>query len=214
MNKQELINFEKWVVEVFNDGQLKSPVHLSGGNEEQVIDIFKKIKPNDWVFTTYRSHYHCLLKGVSPEWLKEWILDNKSIHVMNKEHKIWTTAIVGGQLSIALGTAMAIKLKNINDHVWVFLGDMTATTGQFWEVWNYAYNHNLPMTFVIEDNNLSTDTPTREVWNRETFWFESPSMVNKKIIHYKYERVYPHYGTGKFVAKIWEGVDETKQKGF
>src|SRR3990167_6230233 len=111
MNKEELIAFEKWTENTFNDGQLKSPVHLRGGNEEQLIEIFKEIKPNDWVVTTYRSHYHALLKGVPEQRLKDWILDNKSIHFMDSEYKIFSSAIVGGTLPIALGAAMAIKNK-------------------------------------------------------------------------------------------------------
>ena len=112
MEKEELIDFESWVVETFNAGKLRSPVHLSGGNEEPVIEVFKQIKSNDWVFSTYRSHYHALLHGIDKEWLKQWILDNKSIHVMNKEHKFWTSAIVGGCLPIALGVALGIKLRS------------------------------------------------------------------------------------------------------
>lgn len=217
VTKEELIQFEKEVVEIFNDGQLKSPVHLSGGNEDEVIEVFKNIKPNDWVFTTYRSHYHALLHGIEKDWLINWIKENKSIHVMNSKHKLWTSAIVGGTLSIAVGTALGLKLQNKEEHIWCFIGDMTATTGQFWECWNYAKNLDLPITFVIEDNGLSTDTPTKEAWGMEQdkeHWYESPTMVRKKILHYRYTRVYPHYGTGKFVAKLWEKTDETKAKGF
>src|SRR3990167_5930593 len=104
--KEELIDFESWVVETYKEGKLRSPVHLSGGNEDVLIALFKDIKEDDWVFSTYRSHYHALLKGVPEEDLKQWILDNKSIHFMNKKHKIFTSAIVGGTLPIALGVAM------------------------------------------------------------------------------------------------------------
>src|SRR3990167_10305391 len=164
--KEELIAFENWTVETFNNGLLKSPVHLSGGNEDQLIEIFKDIKPQDWVFTTYRSHYHALLKGVPEQRLKDWILDNKSIHFMDKEYKVFSSAIVGGTLPIALGVAVEIKRRRdikihhclncqkshdidmdtpaygcdfgaINEfinygknaHVYVFIGDMTASLG-------------------------------------------------------------------------------------
>jgi len=197
MDKQKLIDFEKWCKQTYLDGKLRSPLHLSGGNEEELIAIFKHIKPNDWVFTTYRSHYHALLKGVDPDWLKQWVLDNKSIHVMNKEHKIFTTAIVGGQLSPALGVALAIKLKQvgittITQRVWCFCGDMTAETGTFHEVTKYARRHQLPITFIVEDNGLSTDTPTQEVWGEKD--------GGPNIWRYKYKRTFPHYGVGKFVA--------------
>lgn len=237
MDKQELINFEKEVVELFNDGQLRSPVHLSGGNEDQLIAIFERIKPQDWVFSTYRGHYHALLHGIDKGWLKQWILDNKSIHVMNKEQKFFTSAIVGGPVSIALGTALALNTKKqremkvldelkakgfkiqteIDDTiVWCFVGDMTAHTGIFWECIKYAHFHKLPINFVIEDNGLSTDTPTGITWglDNQSYFNILANLFPGRIVYYKYKRTYPHYGTGKFVAKLWEGVDETKKKGF
>jgi len=192
--KEKLMEFEDWVMNEFNEGNLKSPVHLSRGDEDELIKIFEDIKPNDWVFSNYRSHYHALLKGIDPDWLKQWIKDNKSIHVMNKEHKFFTSAIVGGCLPIALGVAQAIKLKQDNlekdtkealesmegkdwvvdgdvvvepinqPTVWVFVGDMTGHTGMFWECIKYAKFHELPIKFVIADNGLSTDTPTHETW--------------------------------------------------
>lgn len=191
MNREQLMDFEKWCVETYKAGRLRSPLHLSGGNEDFLIALFKDIQPEDWVFTTYRSHYHSLLKGVSPEWLKQWVLQNKSIHVMNKEHKIFTSAIVGGTLSPALGAAFAIKLKQGKNRVWAFCGDMTAETGTFCEVTKYARRQNLPITFIVEDNGLSTDTPTQEVWGTQD--------GGPNIIRYQYKRIYPHYGVGVFV---------------
>src|SRR3990167_5700048 len=243
VTKEELIEFEAEVCQMFNDGKLRSPVHLSGGNEDQVIEIFKQIKPTDWVFSTYRSHYHTLLHGIDKEWLRNWILDNKSIHVMNSEHKFITSAIVGGTLPTALGVAMGINLKNhkfrnnerfveangltsgalngkpvrLDDtHVFVFIGDMTGHTGVFWECINYAHNHKLPITFVIEDNGLSTDTPTAEVWNilNEIYYERLKRIFPKRIIHYKYTRTYPHYGTNVFVKKLWDDLKDVRSKGF
>ena len=230
--KQELIDFENEVVDIFNDGKLKSPIHLSGGNESQLITVFDRIKPTDWVFSTYRGHYHALLHGIEKNWLKEWILDNKSIHVMNSEHRFWTSAIVGGPIPIALGVAIAIKLdwdKPYTDskgkakvrlehrnHVWCFVGDMTAHTGIFWECIKYAHFNDLPLTFVIEDNGLSTDTPTGESWglDNQSYFNILAKIFPGRMVYYKYKRKWPHYGTGKFISKIWEGVDETKSKGF
>jgi len=218
VKKQDLLDFEQWCVDTFTAGKLRSPLHLSGGNEDEVIALFKHIKPQDWVFTTYRSHYHALCKGVPVAWLKQWVLDNKSIHVMNKEHKIFTSAIVGGQLGPALGVALALKLNSeklkkdleeiipkktehmtlkqievtTTQHVWCFCGDMTAETGGFHEVTKYARRNNLPITFIVEDNGLSTDTPTQEVWG------ELDGGPN--IRRYKYNRTMPHYGIGRYVA--------------
>ena len=101
---------------------------------------------------------------------------------MSKEHKVFSSAIVGGCLSIALGAALGVKKKmekgkilGGDPHVWCFIGDMTASLGQFREVYQYAMNHDLPITFVIEDNGLSTDTVTKEAWNQKEDWWSLES---------------------------------------
>ena len=68
--KKELINFENAIAKCFNDGKIRAPVHLYSGNEGFLIKFFKKIKKNDWVFCSWRSHYQCLLKGVPAKKLK------------------------------------------------------------------------------------------------------------------------------------------------
>jgi len=223
MNAKDLTDFETWCIETYHKKMITSPIHLSGSKdghlEEELIKIFKTIKPQDYIFTTYRSHYHALLKGMPKERLQQWILDNKSIHVMDKENKVITTAIVGGHLSQAIGAAMAIKIKHtgalnhkfetekneINTttkqqdmpHVYVFCGDMTASIGVFEDCWNYANRNDLPITFIIEDNGLSTDTPTKHAWGMKDEQFKWESGNLNKIKFIKYQRIHPHYGTGK-----------------
>ena len=69
---------------------------------------------------------------------------------------------------------------------------MTFETGIFHEFYKYSRNFSLPLKFVVEDNDLSTNTPTKFAWNKK-------SSVSKDIIYYKYERLYPHHGTGSWV---------------
>ena len=64
IDKDFLINFENKICTLFNDKRIKSPIHLHSGNEVELIKIFKKIKKG-LIFCSWRSHYHCLLKGVS-----------------------------------------------------------------------------------------------------------------------------------------------------
>ena len=63
ITKKELIDFELDIKKVYESGKIKAPIHLSGNNESELIKIFKKIHKNDWVFSTWRNHYHALLKG-------------------------------------------------------------------------------------------------------------------------------------------------------
>ena len=192
MDKQPLIDFEEQIKELFLNKNIKSPVHLSKGNEEPLIKMFSQIKSQDWVFSTHRSHYHALLKGVSPEWLRNEILENRSIHIFNKEHNFFSSAIVGGNLPIAVGVAMALKRQNSDRWVWAFVGDMAAETGIFHECVKYAMRHDLPISFVIEDNGLSVNSPTQTLWGTE--------QSKGHIIRYTYDRLVPHVGVGKWVT--------------
>jgi TPP-dependent pyruvate/acetoin dehydrogenase alpha subunit len=197
LTKKQLIEFENEIVTLFNAGQIKSPIHLYSNNEDQMIQIFKHIKKDDWVFCNWRSHYQCLLKGIDPKILKNDILAGKSISLCYPEHKIYSSAIVAGNIPIAVGVALDEKLKGTNNHVWCFVGDMTAETGVFNENHKYAVNHDLPITFIIEDNGKSVCTDTRMVWNKRvhTYYSNYEHEVNK-IIYYQYENKYPHAGTG------------------
>lgn len=192
--KQELIDFETKIGDLFNQSKIKAPVHLYYGNENEMINIFDKIKDEDWVFCTWRSHYQCLLKGVPPDTLEKDILDGKSITLCYSNYKIYSSAIVTGNIPIATGTALDIKRKKGTNHVWCFVGDMASETGTFFENWKYSVNHDLPITFVIENNNKSVCTETSKVWNCETLFFENET---RKIIYYEYESKYPHAGSGK-----------------
>ena len=64
---QSLRAYEEKIAELFNKGEIRAPVHLSDGSEDSLIEIFKEVKDEDWIFCSWRSHYQCLLKGVKPE---------------------------------------------------------------------------------------------------------------------------------------------------
>ena len=190
--KKKLIDFELNVKKIYEKGKIKAPIHLSGGNENQLIKIFKKIKRDDWVVSNWRSHYHALLHGISEKKLLREILKGKSMSLNFKKNRFIASSIVGGGIPIGLGIALAIRRKKQKNKVYIFVGDMTFETGIFYECYKYANNHNLPVKFVVEDNGLSTNTPTKKAWK----------IISKKpkgIIHYKYKRQFPHHGTGSWV---------------
>jgi len=175
VNEEDLIAFETEIAGLFEAGKIRAPIHLSDGNELDLINIFENIKPDDWVFSNHRSHYHALLKGIPKDWLRDEIIAGHSITINNAQYRFYSSAIVGGNLPIALGVAMT------GETVWVFCGDMSAETGIFHECMKYAQGHNLPIHFVVEDNGVSVQTPTKKVWR------------------YSYRSKWPHQGVGKFV---------------
>lgn len=189
MEAADLIAFEKEVAEAFEAGKIRGPIHLSGGNEDQLIEIFKEVRRTDWVFSTWRSHYHALLHGVPREKLMAHILNGPSMNINFPEHRFVTSAIVGGILPIACGVAAGIKRRGGTDMVWCFVGDMASESGAMHEAWKYVYGHDLPLRFIVEDNGYSTNAPTRETWGKcGRVW---------PVQTYCYERIYPHYGIGK-----------------
>ena len=184
MNSQELIAFEAEVAAAFERKEIRGPIHLVGGNEVELIKIFKEIKPEYWVLSTWRAHYHALLKGVPRERVMADILAGKSMFLHYPEYRFMTSAIVGGMCSIAVG------LASQGERVWCFVGDMAARTGAFHEASQYASRNDIPVTFIIEDNGLATNTPTAKAWG------ESRKEVIRK---YQYERTQPHCGSGTYV---------------
>lgn len=201
---ESLKAFEQDIADIFNTGVIKAPIHLSGGNERELIAYFKhRYSPGDWVCTAWRSHYHCLLAGVPPEQVKSAILAGKSITLCFPEYHVISSAIVGGILPIAAGIALSIK-RNTPDFdirlhmnkkgtvVHCFVGDMTEKSGIFYETYQYAAGHDLPISYVIEDNGMSVGTPTKEVWG-------DPAKVYPWLERHFYELPWPHAGSGQWI---------------
>ena len=196
-SKQNLIDFEEDIANCFNKGKIRAPIHLYSNNENQLIKIFKKIRKQDWVFCSWRSHYQCLLKGVPPKLVKQKILEGKSITLCFPEYKIFSSAIVGGVLPIAVGAAMAAKRKRKDEKTYVFMGEMTSETGIAHECIKYAKNQKLNIHWVIEDNEKSVCTPTRETWGQKKLTYEN--KTDPSVTYYKYNLKWPHAGAGKRV---------------
>jgi len=208
MRKEELIAFEERIQNLFEAGEIRAPVHLSGDNEEALLEIFQEYRPGDWIFSTWRSHYHWLLSDRDPEELERQIRAGDSMSVFGE--RFFTSSIVGGGAPIALGVALALSLKKEGaaeekaapqseaggstddaSRVWCFVGDMAAAGGLARECIRYAEGHDLPICYVIEDNGLSVSTETEKAWG---------TKGAKKTRHYRYRRKYPHAGTGRYVV--------------
>lgn len=212
---EKLRAFEKRIGDRFNSKEIKAPIHLYDGNEEKMVDVFNYINTeDDWVCCTWRNHYQALLKGIPEDYLESEIIKGKSMVMTLPEYKFICSSIVGGIPSIAAGIAMGIKLENKRDfrRVWCWVGDMSAETGHFHEAYKFARNYELPITFIVENNNISVLTPTDEVWNREIPWYiddvdqfehdmNNLNMYKQpNLWFYEYKNgLYPHAGAGQRV---------------
>ncbi|MBI2618377.1 hypothetical protein HYW58_02925 [Candidatus Kaiserbacteria bacterium] len=186
--KEELITFENEIGDLYMDNKLPFLFHLSGGNEEQLIDIFKDIKEGDYVISSHRSHYHALLHGIPPEVVKKRILEGRSMFIYDRKRNFFCSAIIGGTPAIAAGIALALKRKKSKQRVWCFVGDGTEDSGHLFEAVRYVDGFELPCTFVIENNNRSVEATNEERWGKTAdYKWGSPS-----VIKYHYDITYPH----------------------
>jgi pyruvate dehydrogenase E1 component alpha subunit len=207
--KRTLREFEEKLAKMFEEGKINCPLHLSGGNEAELISIFEQINPEDYIFATHRAHYHYLLKGGSEETLLAEILGKetgmcggkgRSMHLFDKNLNFYTSAIVGGNVAIATGVAMAIKNQygkepNVKrPHVFCFLGDGAEDSGWFVEAARLSLARQLPITFIVEDNDFSIDV------TKDKRWHQYMPVESANIVRYSYKRVYPHVGIGKWVS--------------
>jgi TPP-dependent pyruvate/acetoin dehydrogenase alpha subunit len=250
MSPADIRTFEADVAARFNAGEIRAPIHLDGGNEDQLAAYFaRSFRPGDWVCCSWRSHAKALLAGVPHKEVLAAILAGRSITLCFPEHRVISSAIVGGILPIALGLALGIKrgarscpadgsvlVRSVGEdefngnelvpydrmccnrcshwedtddppHVHCFVGDMTARTGAFHECREYAVGHDLPITFIIEDNGKSVKTDTKAAWGGgygfdgghrhppESVWYNG----EMKTAYFRYEPTYPHSGTGTWV---------------
>ena len=199
MTPSDIVAFENEIAGLFKEGKIRAPIHLRSGCEEQLIEIFQDIKQDDWVFSYWASHIHCLLKGVSPSELRQAIVEGKSISLSFPEHKIYCSGIVGSLAGVAVGTAWGLKRENKPGTVYLFTGDMGAECGIFHEAVKYALNFDLPIRFVVEDNGVSVMTETAKTWGSSKPWFVD-TKYEKIITYYKYKNGWPHSGLGQRIA--------------
>ena len=199
MTSAELIAFENRIAQHFAAGALPCLIHLSGGNEEQLIKIFSHIQPEDWVFSTHRNHYHALLKGIPADHLESEILGGRSMFIYSREHNFITSSILAGTCCIAAGVAWDIAATKDAGHVYCFLGDGAEEQGHYYEAALFAEANRLPITFVIEDNARQVDTPKTErrgVICTDYIAAYEPLDHFNCVERYHYTATYPHGGAG------------------
>lgn len=135
MTAADLIAFEDRIRAHWEAGNLPCLLHLCGGNETQLLEIFQRIRPGDWVFSTHRNHYHALLAGYPAAELEQAILEGRSMFAFRRAKlggpeqaqrvegrpldperdgmwdgaHLYSSAILAGTCGIAAGVAYACR---------------------------------------------------------------------------------------------------------
>ncbi|MDP3880114.1 MAG: thiamine pyrophosphate-dependent dehydrogenase E1 component subunit alpha [Dehalococcoidales bacterium] len=159
---------EEKIREHYLEDEMKTPMHMSMGEEAIAAGVCQALQPNDQVFATYRSHAIYLSKtGKVEDFFAEMygkdtaLLKGKggSMHMCAPECGFMgTSAIVASVIPVAVGAAFANKQQGNGKMVVVFFGDGACDEGTFWESLNVACLMKLPVLFVCEDNGFAVHT--------------------------------------------------------
>jgi len=181
--------FEEKCVELYSSEKIRGFLHLYIGEEAVAVGVMDALTPDDNIFATYREHGHALVRGVSPNAIMAEMFGKVegcsrgrggSMHLFDAATRFYGgSAIVGGGLPLAVGMALADKMKK-EDRVSVcFFGDGAVAEGEFHESLNLAALWNLPILFVCENNLYGMGT--------ELKMSESETNLAKKASCYKIE---------------------------
>ena len=147
------------------------PVHLCLGQEHIAADLREHMIPADWLFSTHRNHHHYLAKGGSEQKLWDEIMGlesginqgfSGSQGISDASINFHASAIVGGLVGVATGTAYALKLDGSKAIAVCVVGDGGTEAGVFWESVNFAALHKLPIAYIVVNNGMSVDSPIAE----------------------------------------------------
>ena len=160
--------FELAAMDLFKRGQVKGTVHPYIGQEASGVGVCMALRRNDLVAGTHRSHGHNIAKGADTKRMMAEILGKEtgycrgrggSMHIAAFETgSLGALAVVGSGLPLAVGAALAFKMRG-DDRVAVpFTGDGGSNTGNWHECMNMASIWNLPVVFVLENNHWAVST--------------------------------------------------------
>jgi pyruvate dehydrogenase E1 component alpha subunit len=161
--------FEERSAEMYALGKIGGFCHLYIGEEAVAVGAVDVLQPEDYVFSAYRDHGHCLARGSDPKRVMAELFGRAtglckgkggSMHLMDVERRFMGGyAIVGGQLPLAAGVAFAVQYRGGNEVVLCFLGEGAVPSGACHETLNLAALWRLPVLFVCENNRYGMGTP-------------------------------------------------------
>jgi pyruvate dehydrogenase E1 component alpha subunit len=154
---------------LFAGGEVPGFLHLSIGQEAVAAGVCEALVNDDTIASTHRGHGHALAKGVDVNGFFAEIMGRQegicrgrggSMHVADmKAGMLGANGIVGGGLALAVGSALAHKVRRTGGVAAVFFGDGAMAEGALHECLNLASLWKLPLLFVCENNGWSEFTP-------------------------------------------------------
>jgi TPP-dependent pyruvate/acetoin dehydrogenase alpha subunit len=163
---------EEEIARVYPTDKIKSPVHLSIGQEAVAVGVCEALRPDDIVFESYRSHAAYLAKGGDLDAMIAELYGKVtgcakgkggSMHLIDAAHGVMgASAVVGTTIAHAVGYALALKMRRRDAVVVTFFGDGATDEGVFFESLNFAALKKVPLLFICENNQYAIHTHQRK----------------------------------------------------
>jgi pyruvate dehydrogenase E1 component alpha subunit len=164
---------EKAAYDLFMSGMVKGTTHLAAGQEGVAVGASAAMRPDDYVFATYRGHHHAMARGATAEECLAEMMSKAtgvcgakggSMHLTKASAgMLGSYAIVGAHLPMAVGAAWSAKLRDSGQLAVAFFGDGATNIGAFHEALNLAAVWKLPVLFICENNFYMEYTPIASV---------------------------------------------------
>jgi pyruvate dehydrogenase E1 component alpha subunit len=161
--------FEERVGELTRADEVHGLVHLSVGQEAVAVGVCGQLRSDDAVYSGHRAHGHAIAKGAPLGRVMAELMGRHgglcrglggSMHLVDAEHGfLGATGVVGGNVPLALGSALAGRLLGGDQVAVVFFGDGAVQGGIFVESVNLATLWSLPVILVCENNGFAEFTP-------------------------------------------------------
>ncbi|WP_217184953.1 pyruvate dehydrogenase (acetyl-transferring) E1 component subunit alpha [Streptomyces sp. AC495_CC817] len=160
--------FEERAARAYTEAKVGGYCHLNLGEEATVVGLMSALRAEDYVFTNYREHGYALSRGIPPERVMAELYGRSdgvskgwggSMHMFDVESRFMGGyGIVGGQIPLATGAALAVDYRGGDEVVVCLMGDGTTNIGAFHESLNIAALWGLPIVYVVVNNGLGMGT--------------------------------------------------------
>lgn len=178
--------FEERAGEMYTKAKIGGYCHLNLGEEATIVGLMAALKPEDYIFTTYREHGYILARGGDPGKVMAELFGREtgvsggrggSMHLFDaKLNFMGGYGIVGGQVPLAVGAAYALKYQGKPGVVLCQVGDATTNIGAWYESLNLAKLYQVPALFFIVNNGYGMGTSVEQGSSEPDLWKKGGSF--------------------------------------